>query len=98
MPCYEFMCSNEDCKHIEEFIRKFSEDSPTEICSKCGEVMYKTVNTPLWLKGDGYWERNDYQNRSKHDLEDALRENDEHQRRFDKIRKEEEKVGIYQGD
>ncbi len=92
MPLYQYKCS--ECGQIEEFLRKFSEDKATEICPVCTSVMNKTISNVLFYKGDGYWEHNNYDNRSKHDLQEALDEHDGHRRVHDKIVNEERKAGL----
>ena len=91
MPNYQYKCPK--CGSVKDVIKKFSECDDLERC-ECGEPMLKTISAPLFFKGDGYWFRNGYENRSKHDLEDALKEHDGHRRTHDKIIDEERRAGI----
>jgi putative FmdB family regulatory protein len=91
MPCYQYIC---ECGESTEKIRPFSEFDIIEVCPNCGKDMRKSIHNPLWIKADGFWYRNDYQNSSKKELEDALKENDIHRKTYDKIHDQEDKDGL----
>lgn len=90
MPLYQFSCQK--CDHREDFIKPLDDRNIPEVCSKCGgEMLHDEVaGKPLFRLGAGFWYRNNYENNSQKELEAALRENDAHQRSWDKRQKLEE--------
>lgn len=53
MPIYAYRCTSEKCENTIEMIRKFSESNDELICSECGELMEKFIDSAavVELKG-----------------------------------------------
>lgn len=93
MPLYEYNCPK--CDHTEDFIKPMEERHESEVCSKCGaDMIHNSVaGLPLFRLGQGFWYRNDYTYGSQKELDVALKENDMHQKAWDKKQKNEEGMG-----
>ncbi len=90
MPIYQYNCLK--CDHHEDYIKPVDDRNTPETCDKCGSTMIhqEVAGLPLFRLGQGFWYRNDYTYGSQKELDDALKENDMHQRNWDKKQKNEE--------
>lgn len=59
MPCYDYECQNEKCKHVFEVTQKFS-DEPIKECEKCKSEVKKLIGkSAVKFYGPGFYV-NDY--------------------------------------
>lgn len=95
MPIWEYSCNT--CSITEERIVNIAVRDK-QFCVKCDKLMKRKKDwARKFIRKDGFWSGNDYQNQTKVDLDAALKENDYHRARGDKLINAEMKEGLHDG-
>lgn len=96
MPIYEYYCVDEEnCGHITEellSLKEYEETKDSKTCPECKSHLKRSV-TPLHFRlVGGNWHRDGYSSRFHYEHDAALRENDYHKKREDKMIRHEQKI------
>lgn len=93
MPIYEMICDTENCDYNIELMIKIAEYEKKEydtVCPKCGAEIRQKIGAGNFVLKGGYWERNEYTNKSEKDLDVALKEHDAFRKIHDNVVKAED--------